>query len=137
MYTKAIQYLYAVFTSKLKTSKGKGLVKTHFKGMDARGVWFGLLEHYDGVVMKAANAKVILNQLVTYRMSSDADQVKQLEEHNNRVLLYEEYTGAELTPAQKYEYLSNFISLVDGLSDVDNNATLFGAVQQTVVTPEV
>lgn len=105
--------------------------------MDARGVWFGLLEHYDGVVMKAANAKVILNQLVTYRMSSDADQVKQLEEHNNRVLLYEEYTGAELTPAQKYEYLSNFISLVDGLSDVDNNATLFGAVQQTVVTPEV
>ena len=85
--------------------------------------------------MKAAIVKKTLHDLVTSRCPSDGNYVKYIEDHHNRVRRYNANATAatKLTPEQEYEHLSNFVSNVDGLNDVDDQATLFSVATQTAV----
>ncbi len=133
---KAQKFHYATLSAKLKTPKGKGLIQEHFEDMDSKAVWKGLKEHYEGAIMKSAVAKKTLNLLVNERCPETGDFVKHIEDHNVRVRRYDANAAIKLTPEQRYEHLSNFVSNVEGLQDVDDQATMFEAAFGAEVTPE-
>ena len=61
-------FMYAVFTTRLQTPKGKALVRHYEESYDARSVWVDLIAHYQSSTGAILEARNLMTFLSTFRL---------------------------------------------------------------------
>ena len=65
-------FMYAVFTSKLKTPKAKALLRQHDGDKDARTLWRELVEYYQKFTGAVLSSQSIMQFLTTFRIGPNS-----------------------------------------------------------------
>ena len=118
-------WVYALFTNVLQTSKGKSLVMTYETRRDARMIWRDLDEHYRGSSYATVKSQQIMQELTTMKFGTGRYQ------HNDStgfVLLVESHidlfnsmartSDAQITEHQAMGIIQNAVSQCSELAHV-------------------
>ena len=61
-------FMYAVFTTRLQTPKGKALVRLYEESYDACSIWVDLIAHYQSSTGAVLEARSLMTFLSTFRL---------------------------------------------------------------------
>jgi len=121
------KFVYHVLYDKVLTSKGKAILRKHFKTKDAQKVYAELLKHHTASAAANISAREIQIYFTTvklgdgkFRGSTEAF----LDHLNSQFDLYEELTGVTIDDKQRMQHVSRAVSTVPKLAAIETTAEL-------------